>query len=195
MTHMTRGLKSHLQQLESSNLAPIDLVLHPQCCPGCCGADTRHNANRPRQLSQEARVRSVPHSLSVHSDRTDFHGNQFLSQTQSVDFQNPSQLHYRIFKCLPTTFSDRRSPHRCEVGMKFLAASGIWKGEIQIPWVNKKWTLFFAKTQSLSLHSHGVVSLRCVYSILFAYLRFNFHGYYLLFRKVQNLSEIHLNGK
>lgn len=146
-------------------------------------------------LSQKPRVRSLPHSLSIYNDRTSFHGNQFLSQTQSVDFQNPSELHYRIFRCLPTTFSDGRSPHLHKIGMKFLAASGIWKDKIQIPGVNKKWTLFFAKTQVLSLHRHGVVSMRCVYSILFTYLRFNFHGLYLLFCKVQNLSEIHLNGK
>lgn len=94
-------------------------------------------------------------------------------------------MHCGISRQILTTFSDFTNLHLCEIGMKFLAALGIWEGKIQIPWHNKKWTLFYAKTQSLPLHSHGVVSSRgfprCVYSTLFAYLWLSFHGFYLLF--------------
>lgn len=109
---------------------------------------------------------------------------------------NSSQPHYGIFRHPLTTFSDFISFHRCEIGMKFLAVLDIWEGKIQIPWLNKKWTLFCAKAPGLSLHSDHIVSLRafsrCIYSILFAYLWFNFHEFYLLF---WDTNIFHRHGK
>ena len=111
-----------------------------------------------------------PYSLLWICDQANFGWSGKLWVNHSVPntvcwLQNPSHLHCEILLCLLKTFSDFISLHPHEIGMKFLAALGIWKGKIKITWLNKKWTLFYAKTQRLFLHSHDAVSLRGLLSV------------------------------